>query len=125
VVGVLLGTLGAVTRSQEPTGRVWSQAGLKPGGLGVVVVTVAVVFRDVLKDNTPEAFDINGPTDLDVVDLTGAQVALGSNPVTDVIWTGSLGGSSIVVVVEALLLVGSDVVHQVIGRLVSHVGVLL
>lgn len=125
VVDVLLGALGLVARSEEPAGRVGGPASLQPGGLGVVVLSVAVLLRDVLQDDPPETLDVDGATDLGVVDVRGAEVALGSDPVRGVIGRRSLGGTRVVAVVEGVLLVLGDVLNQVVGALVSHVGVLL
>ena len=125
VVDVLLGALGLVTRSQEPASRVGGPASLQPGGLGVVVLSVTVLLGDVLQDDSPEAFDVYGAADLGVVDVRGAQVALGSDPVGGVIGRGSLGGSGVVAIVERVLLVLGDVLDQVVGALIGHVGVLL
>jgi hypothetical protein len=124
VVDILLGTFGMVTRSQEPASRIWSLAGFQTSRLGVVVVTIGVVFGDVLEDNAPVAFNIDGPLDLGVSHSGGAEVAFGSNPVSSVIGRGTLWGSGVVIVVEGSFLRSNDVLDQVISWLVSHVGVL-
>ena len=100
VVNILLGALAVVTGSQQPAGRVRVQTGLEPGGLGVVVVTVSVTLGDVLQDNSPVALNIDSPGDLSVVNIAGAEVSLGSNPVAGIIGRGSLAGSSVVLVVK-------------------------
>ena len=64
VVDKLLGTLGLVARSQQPAGAVREETGLQPGGLGVVVVTVAIALRDVLQDDPPVTLDVDGSGDL-------------------------------------------------------------
>jgi len=125
VVDKLLGALGLVARSQEPAGAVREETGLQPGGLGVVVVTVAVALRDVLQDDPPVTLNIDSPGDLGVVNIGGTEVTLGSDPVTGVVLAGSLAGSSVVAVVETLLLRFGDDLHQVVSTLVSDVGVLL
>ena len=125
VVDVLLGALGVVAGGQETAGGVRGEAGLQPGGLGVVVVAVAVLLGGVLKDDAPVALHIDGAADAGVVDLGGAEVALGAGPVGDVVGAGALGGAGVVAVVEGVLLVASDVLDEVVGRLVGHVGVLL
>jgi len=125
VVDKLLGALGLVARSQEPAGAVREETGLQPGGLGVVVVTVAVALRDVLQDDPPVTLNIDSPGDLGVVNIGGTEVTLGSDPVTGVVLAGSLAGSSVVAVVETLLLRLGDNLHQVVSTLVSDVGVLL
>ena len=125
VVDVLLGALGLVARSQQPAGTVGGQAGLQPGGLSVVVVAVAVALRDVLEDDPPVALNIHCSGDLGVVDVRGAEIALGSDPVGGVVRRGALGGTSVVLVVKGLFLFLGDVLDQVIGRLVSNVSILL
>jgi len=125
VVDVLLGALGLVARSQQPAGTVGGQAGLQPGGLGVVVVAVAVALGDVLEDDPPVALNIHCSGDLGVVDVGGAKVALRSNPVSGVIRRGALGGTSVVLVVKVFFLLLGDVLDQVVGGLVSNVSILL
>ena len=125
VVDVLLGALGLVAGSQEPAGAVWEETGLEPGGLGVVVVAVAVPLGDVLEDDPPVSLHIDGPGDLGVVHVGGTEVALGSDPVTGVILAGSLAGPGVVGVVEALLLRLGDGLHEIVSALVSNVSVLL
>jgi len=125
VVDKLLGALGLVARSQEPAGAVREETGLQPGGLGVVVVTVAVALRDVLQDDPPVTLNIDSPGDLGVVNIGGTEVTLGSDPVTGVVLAGSLAGSSVVAVVEVFLLRLGDHLHEVVSTLVSDVGVLL
>ena len=125
VVDVLLGALGLVAGGQQPAGAVRGQAGLQPGGLGVVVVAVAVALGDVLEDDPPVALNVDSPGDLGVVNLGGAEVALGPDPVGGVVGRGALGGSGVVLVVKVFLLFLGDVLDQVIGRLVSNVSILL
>jgi hypothetical protein len=125
MVDKLLGTLGLVARSQEPAGAVREETGLQPGGLGVVVVPVAIALRDVLQDYPPVTLNIDSPGDLGVVNIGGAKVTLRSDPVSGVVLAGSLAGASVVAVVEALLLRLGDHLHEVVSTLVSDVGVLL
>jgi len=125
VVDILLGTLGLVAGGQQSAGAVGEQTGLQSGGLGVVVVTVAVALRDVLEDDPPVTLHVDGPGDLGVVNIGGTKVTLGSNPVSGVVLAGSLAGSSVVAVVEMFLLRLGDLIHQVVSTLVSNVGVLL
>ena len=125
VVDKLLGALGLVARGQESAGTVWEQASLQPGGLCVVVVTVAIAVRDVLQDDSPVALNIDGSGDLGIVDIAGAEVALRSNPVTGVILAGSLAGSSVVVIVKVFLLGLGNAINKIISALVSNVSVLL
>jgi len=125
VVDILLGTLGLVARSQQSAGTVREQAGLQSGGLGVVVVTVSISLRDVLQDDPPVTLNIDSPGDLGVVNIRGAKVTLRSDPVSGVVLAGALAGSSVVAVVETLLLWLGDHLHEVVSTLVSDVGVLL
>ena len=125
VVDVLLGTLGLVAGGQQSAGAVREQAGLQSGGLGVVVVTVAVTLGDVLEDDPPVTLNIDSPGDLGVVNIGGTEVTLGSDPVSGVVLAGALAGSSVVAVVEVLLLRLGDHLHEVVSALVSNVGVLL
>merc|ERR1712080_398811 len=114
-----------VAGGQQSAGAVRGQAGLQPGGLGVVVVAVAVALWDVLEDDPPVALNVDGPGDLSVVNLRGAEVALGPDPVGGVVGRGALGGSGVVLVVKVFLLFLGDVLDQVIGGLVSNVSILL
>ena len=125
VVDILLGTLGLVAGGQQSAGTVREQAGLQSGGLGVVVVTVSISLRDVLQDDPPVTLNIDSPGDLGVVNIGGTKVTLGSDPVSGVVLAGSLAGSSVVAVVEVLLLRLGDHLHEVVSTLVSDVGVLL
>lgn len=121
VVHVFLGTFGAIARSQESAGRVRGQASFQTGGLSVVVMAIVVTLGDVLQDDTPEAFDVQGTVNLDIVHLTGAQVALRSNPMACVIRTRALRSSSVVVVIKMGLLWSQNLVNEIISRLVSNV----
>lgn len=125
VVDILLGALAVVTRSQKSAGRIGGQAGFQAGGLGVVVVSIAILFGDVLKNDTPVALNVDGTLDLGIVNLRGAQVTLGSRPVGQVEGRGALGGTSVVRVVESLLLVSGHMLDQIVGRLVRDIGVFL
>jgi hypothetical protein len=125
VVDILLGALGLVAGSQKPAGRVGSPAGLKAGGLGVVVLSIAILLGNVLEHNSPESLNIDSTPDLGIINIRGAEVTFRANPVGGIIGRGPLGGSSVVAVVEGMLLVLGDVLHQVIGTLVSHIRVLL
>ena len=80
VVDILLGTFGAIARSQESAGRVWSQASFQASSLSVVVMTVSVILGNVLKNNSPKSFNVQSSLDLDVVNLARTQVSFGSNP---------------------------------------------
>merc|ERR1719510_2841470 len=96
--GLLVHVAGA--GGGEPAGAVGGDAGLEPGGLGVVVLAVAVLLGDVLEDDAPVALDVDGAPDLGVVDDGGAEVALGAGPVGEVEGRGALGGARVVGVVE-------------------------
>jgi hypothetical protein len=123
VVNVLLGTFGVVTGSQKAAGRIGGLAGLQAGSLGVVIVTIGVVFGDMLENHSPVAFDVDGTFDFGVFDSGGAKVSLRSDPVGSVIGRRSLGSSSVIIVIEGSLLGSNDVLDQVISRLVSDIGV--
>jgi hypothetical protein len=125
VVHILLGALALVAGGEQTTGRVRVLAGLQTGGLGVVVVAIPIALRDVLQDDPPVALNIDSTGDLGIVHITGAKVALGSNPVSSIIRGVSLARSSVVGIIKSLLLLLGDVLHQVISRLVSDVSVFL
>merc|ERR1719320_1256453 len=93
LANILLGTLGLVARGKKTTSRVREQAGLKTGGLGVVVVTVSVSLRDVLEDDSPVSFNIDSTSDLGVINIGRTKVPLRSNPVSCVIRRRSLRSS--------------------------------
>ena len=125
VVNILLSTLGLITRSQKSTSRVWSQASFQPSSLSVVVMTIRVVFGNMLENNSPVPFNIDSPPDLAVNHLGWAQVTFGSDPVAGIIGRRSLGSSSVVLVVKSGFLVSGDMFDKVVGALVGHVRVLL
>ncbi len=81
MVNVLLGALRLVAWSQKPASRVGCPAGLQSGRLGVVVLSVSVFTWDVLEDDTPESLDVDGTSDLGIVDVRGAEITLRSDPV--------------------------------------------
>jgi hypothetical protein len=107
----------AVTRSQKSTSRVWGQAGLQPCRLGIIV--------DVINNHPPVSIDVPGPLGFGINHIRGAKIPLGSNPVGNIVGVGTLGGSSIILIVESLFLVLVQVLDKVIGRLIGDVGVLL
>jgi hypothetical protein len=104
VEDILLCTLRLVTRSQKSASRIGSLTSLQPSGLGVIVVSIRVVSGNVLEDDTPKALNIDSPLQLGIVDMGGAKIALRSNPVANIIRTGSLGSTGIVIIVEAIFL---------------------
>lgn len=125
VVHVLLGTLGLVAWGEKSASRIRSPASFQSSSLGVVVLTVSVLLGNMLKNDSPKSLDVNGATDLGVVDIRRAEVSLGSDPVRSIIRRGALGGSGVVAVVECVLLILGDVLHKVVGALIGNVGVLL
>lgn len=86
MVNVFLGTFALVTWGKETTSRVWGLTSLQTGSLGVIVLAIAIFFGDVLEDDSPVTFNINGPTDLGVVNIRWAQVTLRSDPVSGIVW---------------------------------------
>ena len=125
MVDVLLSALGLVAGSQESASGVRGSASLQPGGLGVVVLSVAVFLGDVLEDNAPETLNVDSAPDLGVVDVGRAEVTLRPDPVGSVVRGRSLGSSGVVAVVEGVLLILGDVFDEVVGTLVGDVRVLL
>ena len=125
VVDVFLGTFGLVAGGQKSAGRIRGLAGFQSGGLGVVIVTIGVVFGDVLQYHSPVSFNINSSFDFGISYMRGAKIAFRSNPVGGIIRRRTLGSSGIVIIVKASFLISSDVFDQIISRLVSDIGVLL
>ena len=125
MVDVLLSALGLVAGSQESASGVWGSASLQPGGLGVVVLSVAVFLGDVLEDDAPETLNVDRAPDLGVVDVGRAEVTLGPDPVGSVVRGRSLGSPGVVAVVESVLLILGDVFDEVVGTLIGDVRVLL
>jgi len=125
VVDVLLGALALVAWGEESAGAVGVEAGLQPGGLSVVVVAISVAFGDVLEDDSPVAFHVHGTGDLGIVDVRGAQVALGANPVGSIVLGRSLRGTGVVLVIKGVLLVLGDMFDEVISGLIGHICVFL
>ena len=125
VVDILLGTFGSVARSQKPTGRIRGQTGFQTSGLSVVVMSITVIFRHMLQNDPPEAFDVQSAKNFDVIDLAGAQITFRSNPVTGVIRTGSFGSSGVVIVVKRGFLRSHDFFDQIIGGLIGNIGIFL
>lgn len=112
MVDVLLDALAPVARSQSPAGRSSVEAGFNPLGLRVVV--------DVLDDDAPLSVHIAGADRASVENVTGADVALISNPVALIEWI-----SVVERVVEVVLFDIGDTVDQVVSGLISNFGVLL
>ena len=72
MVNVFLSAFALVTRGKETTSRVWGLTSLQTGGLSVVVMAITIFFGDVLEDDSPVAFNIDGPADLGVVNIRWA-----------------------------------------------------
>ena len=124
VVNILLGTFGVITGSQKSAGRIRGLAGFQAGGLGIVIVTISVVFGDVLENDTPVSFNVDSTFDFGVFNCGGAKVTFRSDPVGSIIGRRSLGSSSVVFVIEGSFLRSNDVLNQVIGGLVGDIRVL-
>jgi hypothetical protein len=86
MVNVFLGAFALVAGSKETASRVWGLTSLQAGGLSVVVMAITIFFGDVLEDDSPVTFNINGSTDLRVAHIRWTQVTLRSDPVSGVIW---------------------------------------
>jgi len=125
VVDVLLGALALITRGEKAASGVGVLARFETGGLGVVVVTVAVFLGNVLEDDTPVAFNVDGATDLGVIDIGRAEIAFGSDPVGSVIGRASLRGAGVVFVLEGVLLIFGNVIDEIVGGLLGDVRVFL
>ena len=125
VVDVLLGALALVAWSQETAGRVWSLASFQASSLSVVVMSITVFFGDMLQNDSPVSFDVHGSPDLGIVDVRWAKVAFWTDPVAGIVGRWTLGSTSVVGVIESVLLVLGNVLNQIISRLVSHIRVLL
>ena len=67
VVNVFLSAFALVTRGKETASGVWGLTSLQTGGLSIIVMAISILFWDVLEDDSPIAFNINGPADLGVV----------------------------------------------------------
>lgn len=117
MVHILLGAVALVTGSQGTTSSLWEQTGLKTGSLGVVV--------DIVDDDTPFAFYVEGTFGGGIGDVGGADVTLGTGPVGDIIRRVTSGGTSVVRVIEGLFLGLGHHIDEVISRLVSDVSILL
>jgi len=72
VVNVFLSAFALVTRGEETASGVWGLTSLQTGGLSIIVMAIAILFWDVLEDDSPVAFNIHGPADLGVVNIRWA-----------------------------------------------------
>ena len=78
-------------------------------------MTIAISLRDVLEDDSPVAFNIDGTSDLGIVNIRWAKVTLRSNPMRCIIRRWSLGSSSVVLVVKRFLLWLGDILDEIIS----------
>ena len=125
VVDILLCTWWLVARGQKTTGRGGEQTGLQPCGLSVVVVTVTITFRYVLKNNPPVSFNIDSSGDLHIISCRRTEVTCRTNPVCGVIGRLSWGCSSVEGKVEGFLFCFGDSFNKIISRLIGKVWILL
>ena len=100
VVNVFLSAFALVTRGKETASGVWGLTSLQTGGLSIIVMAIAILFWDVLEDDSPVAFNIDCSADLSVVNIRWAQIAFGADPVGGVIWRWSLGSAGIIGVIK-------------------------
>ena len=102
-VHVLLRTFALVARGQQSAGRIGSQASFQSSGLSVIM---SVVHND-----SPISVNVSRAFRHSVQDFRGAQVALGSDPVRDIVGTGPFGGSRVILVVKTGLNVLVQMFH--------------
>ena len=100
MVNVFLSAFALVTGGKETASGVWGLTSLQAGGLSIIVMAITVFFGDVLEDDSPVTFNINGPADLSIINIRWAQVAFRSDPVSGVVWGGSFRSSSVVGVIK-------------------------
>jgi len=112
VVDILLKAGALIARSQGAASGSSKQAGLDALGLSIV--------SDVLNDDSPFSIDVLSAQGTSVGDIRWADKSLTSNPVAFVELLAVIEG-----IVEFLLLLLCDSINQIIGRLVSNIGVLL
>ena len=91
----------------------------------VIVMTIAILLRNVLEDNTPVAFNIDGSTNFGIPYIGWTQVTLRSNPVGGVIWGWSFGSTGVVGVVKCGFLWGGNVLNKIVSRLIRDIRILL
>jgi len=115
LVDILLRAFALIARRKKSARRIWCQTCFKAGGLGVVM--------RVVDNHPPVSVDVASTLGHSVEDFGRAQVTFGADPVGRIIRTRSLGGSRVIRVIERVLLVFVQVLHQVIGGLVSDIGV--
>jgi hypothetical protein len=112
VVHVLLQAGAFVARSQGTARGSSKQAGLDALGLSIV--------SDVLNDDSPFSIDVLSTQGTSIGNIRWADISLTSNPVAFVELLAVIEG-----IVKFLLLLLCDSINQIIGRLVSNIGVLL
>ena len=66
MVDILLGTGGAVARGQETTRGGGEETSLQAGSLCVVIMTITIALRYVLKNNSPIALNIHSAGDFHI-----------------------------------------------------------
>ena len=79
----------------------------------------------VVDNDSPISVDITGTFRHGIQNFGGAEVSFGTNPMSDIIWTRSLGCSSVVLVVKSSLNILVQMLNEIVGRLISYIGVLL
>ena len=78
MVDILLGTFGVVTRSQKSACRIRGLTGFQAGSLGIVIVTIGIIFGNMLENDPPVAFNIDGTFDFSVFNSAWTKVSLRS-----------------------------------------------
>jgi hypothetical protein len=86
MVNVFLSTFTLIAWSKETASRVRGLTSLQTGSLCVVIMAIAIFFGDVLEDDSPETFNINGSTDFSVVNIRWTQITFRPDPMRGVIW---------------------------------------
>lgn len=112
VVDVLLKAFAVVARRQSAAGGFGEQAGFDALCLRVV--------GHVLDDDTPFAIDVLGAKGTGVLDVGRADESFSADPVALVKLFAVVER-----IVEFLFLLLGDAIDQIVGRLVSHIGVFL
>ena len=86
MVNVFLSTFTLIAWSKETASRVRGLTSLQTGSLCVVIMAIAIFFGDVLEDDSPKTFNVNGSSDFSVINIRWTQVTLRSNPMCGVVW---------------------------------------
>lgn len=66
MVDILLGAGGAVARGQETTRGGGEETSLQAGGLCVVIMSITIALRYMLKNNSPVALNIHSASDFHI-----------------------------------------------------------